>query len=149
MPNMKRSQLLITLTALCGFVLSANSQLLHDTFADGSRAQQNLPTESAWFANSTAGLVASPNLLAGTVPAGSALWLTYFTPCTGQGLNVGDSLVVTMNFNLASVAAQNSSRGVRIGLFDFSSGTRAAADGFSTGSGAGAPGAGVTGYLLN
>ena len=47
--------------------------------------------------------------------------------------------------------APATSRGLRIGLFDFSEpgSARVTADGFSTGTGAGSPGTNVTGYMLN
>lgn len=143
--------LLLSVAASCGLALSGYAQtiLVDDTFADGSRTEQNLPTESAWFANNVANISASPGNLALAGPSGSAMYITYFTPATAQSLNVGDSMRVTVNFSVTGSANTNTSRGVRLGVYDFSGGTRVAADGFSTGSGTGAPGAGVYGYMLN
>ena len=136
--------------ALLGLTLPAYGVvLLDDTFADGSRTEQNLPTESAWFANSSANIGATAGNLALAGPSGSAMYITYFTPSTAQPLNVGDTLQVTLSLSLNNVAAENTGRGVRIGLYDFSAGTRVAADSFSTGAGTGAPGTNVLGYMLN
>lgn len=140
----------LAVVALLGFCLpSYGVVLLDDTIADGSRTEQNLSAESAWFSSTAANITATAGNLALAGPSGSALYLTYFTPSTAQTLNVGDKLQVTLSFNLNNVAAQNTSRGLRIGLFDFSGGTRVAADTFSTGAGTGAPGANVLGYALN
>jgi hypothetical protein len=60
---------------------------------------------------------------------------------------LGQTLKTTVVFTPTGVGAENTSRGLRIGLYDFSGGTRVGADGYSTGTGTGAPGAGVTGYF--
>jgi PEP-CTERM motif len=151
--TMQRSIFLaFALAALCSFAVAARAAdtvLLDDTWATGDRSTQNLPTQSAWYANSSSTLTATTSTMTGTDGTGSAEWLTYFTPSTAQTLNVGDTLQVALTFNLGTVAAENTSRGVRIGLLDFSNGTRLTADSYSTGSGTGAPGANVTGYMLN
>lgn len=125
--------------------------LLDDTWATGDRSTQNLPSQSAWYASSSSSLTAVPGTMTGTDGTGSVEWQTYFTPSAAQQLNVGDTLQVgvTMNFVGVNTGGASTSRGVRIGLYDFSGGTRLTADSYSTGSGTGAPGAGVTGYMLN
>lgn len=149
---MKLPQLSLATLAACGFVLSSSAQtdtiLLDDTFADGTRNMTSYPTESAWFASSASTLAVVPGTLTGTDGTGSAMWLTYLDTAATT-LNVGDTFQLTLDFNVNSVAVQNASRGVRIGLFDFSNGTRVTSDTFSTGTGTGAPGAGVQGYMLN
>lgn len=145
----------IPLTAaltICGVVLSAHAQtdtlLLDDTFADGTRNNTSYPTESAWFASTASTLAVVPGTLTGTDGSGSVMWLTYLDTAATT-LGVGDTFQLTLDFNVNGVAAQNPNRGVRIGLFDFTGGTRVTSDTFSTGSGTGAPGAGVEGYMLN
>lgn len=130
------------LTMLFGFCLVARGQVLvNDTWAGGSRSVQNLPSQSAWFAASAGTLTASAG-------AGSSLWLTYFTPSGSPAtLGIGDSLRATLVFTPTAVAtAPTTSRGFRLGLYDYSASTRVNADGFST---TGANGTGVTGYMLN
>lgn len=137
--------------------------LLDDTWADGDRTETNLPEESAWYAN-TAGIPGVPtlsaitNALIGNVRmfetnTSSRLWLTYFTPAGSPAeLALGETLRVSVTFSASKVTlAPEISRGLRIGLFNFSEpgSTRVSDDGFSTGSGTAAPGANVSGYLLN
>jgi hypothetical protein len=137
--------------------------LLDDDWDDGDRTDTNLPEESAWYANNT-GTPATPTLsaaagsLTGNVKmfetnTSSRLWITHFTPA-GSPVELGlkDLLKVTLVFTPSNVAALSAAtRGLRIGLFNFSEpgAARVSADGFSTGGGGGAPGANVTGYILN
>ena len=143
----------LVFAAVLAVALSARGQvLLNDTWADGTRNNQNLPTESAWFSSDSAGtsLTAAVGSMTGAIPSGSVLWLTYYTAAGSPAtLGLGQTLTTTIVFTPTGVGAENTSRGLRIGLYDFSGGTRVAADGYSTGTGTGAPGAGVTGYMLN
>jgi hypothetical protein len=139
--------LLFTLILVQG---SLAAVLVDDTWVDGNRTNQNLPTESAWFSNNTAGLTNAPGggSMTAVVPATSALWLTYFTASgTPSTLNVGDTIKVTMVFTPTNVTpTPSATRGFRVGLYNFAEGgTRVAADGVST-SGAGQN---VKGYMLN
>src|SRR6185436_13657156 len=64
----------------------------------------------------------------------------------------GDTLKASLVFTATNIAtAPGTGRGLRIGLFNFSEAgaNRVSADGFSTGAGGGAPGANVTGYMIN
>ena len=84
----------------------------------------------------------------------SRLWITHFTPegTPAELTQVGETLKTTLTFVPSNVTTNPiDSRGLRIGLFNFSEtgATRVNADGFSTFSGGGAPGANVTGYMLN
>lgn len=134
--------------------------LLEDDWDDGDRTDTNLPDESAWYASSSAGtptLSAQPGVLNGHVllagNTSSRLWITHFTPAgTPVELGVGDTLKIALTFMVSNATlSPATTRGMRIGLFNFSEpgAARASADGISTGAGAGAPGANVTGYLLN
>lgn len=122
--------------------------LVNDTWLDGSRNEQNLPTESQWFASTGSSLTTAVGTMTALPTTSSRMWMTYFTstPASPVQLAVNETLRVTAEFTPSGVAAQNSNRGLRIGLFDYSGGTRIGADSFST---SGGNGAGVTGYLLN
>lgn len=142
------------LLAVLQFVMPCSAQvLLDDLWADGSRAEHNLPTESAWFSSDSSGasLTAAVGSMTGAIPSGSVQWMTYYTAAGSPAtLNVGDTLKATAIFTPNGVAALNANRGLRIGLFNFASGgTRVSANGYSTGAGTGAPGANVLGYMLN
>jgi len=140
---------------------SAQMMILDDTWSDGDRTDTALPDESAWFASSFANtptLSAAPGLLTGHVRmfetnTSSRLWITHFTPAGAPvELADGETLKVSLDFRALGVTTSNAtSRGLRVGLFNFSEtgAARVTGDGFSTGSGGGAPGANVTGYLLN
>ena len=135
--------------------------LLNDTWVDGDRTDTTLPDESAWFASnvgSTPTLTASSGMLTGNVRmfetnTSSRLWITHFTPA-GMPVELadGETLKVSVAFSVVNVTTSpTTSRGLRIGLFNFSEtgAARVTGDGFSTGSGGGAPGTNVTGYILN
>ena len=113
--------------------LTAHSQiLLNDTFADGSRAEQNLPTESQWF-NAGTGATLTPSvghLVMGTPATSSASWTTYFT---GEGseatlANTGDTLKLTWVFTPANVNANNTSQNFRLALVDTPGADRISSD---------------------
>ena len=118
----------IGVALLAAFSASA-TVLLDDTFADGTRTNQNLPTDSAWFTTSAANMRAFTNSLSITNASGSSSWWTYFTPSGSPVvLGVGDTLDVTLSFTVVGVGAQNSSKNLRFGLYN-SAGVRAAGDG--------------------
>ncbi|MFO1476824.1 MAG: immunoglobulin domain-containing protein [Verrucomicrobiota bacterium] len=124
--------------------------LLDDTWADGTRSNQSLPGESAWFSSTGSALTAAPGAMTLSIGSGAVLALTYFTTndTSPASLAVGDTLVATIQFTFNGVPAQNTSQGFRIAICDFADSTlspkRAAADGFSNSS----QGAGVQGYAL-
>jgi hypothetical protein len=135
--------------------------LLEDDWDDGDRTDTNLPEESAWYASnagSTPTLSALAGALIGSVRifetnAGSRLWITHFTPAGAPvELGFGDTLKIVTVFTAQNVTtAPGTARGLRLGLFNFSEpgAARVTGDGFSTGSGSGAPGVNVTGYGMN
>ncbi|MBI4324817.1 MAG: immunoglobulin domain-containing protein [Chloroflexi bacterium] len=139
-----RLQLSLALLAwLCLAGLGRAAVLVDDTWTDGSRAEQNLPAESAWFTTSAANMTASPGSLSvANLATSSSQWTTYFTEAGSPSqLNVGDTLTVTIEFTPSQVAAQNSSQNWRIALCDSSAGVRLAGDG-------GPNAANYTGYAL-
>ncbi len=125
--------------------------LLNDTWAGGTRTNQNLPQQTAWFASSSStNITASVNALNFSNGTNAVVGLTYFSPnpTTPVTLGVGDTLKATLNLTLTGVAGTNTAQGLRVGLFDFAdstlSPTEVVADGFNADS----QGNGVRGYCL-
>ncbi len=124
--------------------------LLDDTWADGTRTNQNLPTQSAWYVSTGPSLTAAANSMTLSLGSGSVQMVTYFTasPTNPVQLSVGDKLTATFTLTVNGVAAANKSVGFRLGLFDFADSTLSpkhlSADKFSTSS----QGNGVSGYAL-
>src|SRR5436190_15367931 len=75
--------------------------LLDDTWADGTRSNQNLPAESAWFSSSGAALTAAPNSMSLALGSTAVMGITYFTTndIMPAQLGVGDTL--TASFRLS------------------------------------------------
>lgn len=139
------------LVALLGLALPGHAAvLLSDTWANGTRTNQNLPTESAWYASTGPSLAAATNSMTLTVRTNAVMAITYFTTndASPVQLSMGDTLRATFGLTLNGVAAANESQGFRLGLFDFADSTlspkRLSADRFSNGS----QGNGVQGYAL-
>jgi pectate lyase len=124
--------------------------LLDDTFADGTRSNQNLPTDSAWFFSTAADVTTTAGSMSIAMPSGSFMGITYFGTNSSSPvqLGIGDMLTASITFTLNNVAPLNTSQNFRLGLFDFADSTlspkRVTADGFGTGT----QGAGVQGYAL-
>ncbi len=118
--------------------------VLDDTFADGTRNNQNLPTDSAWFASTAANLTTAPGAMTLTTGSGATLAVSYFAPSNNPvSLSVGDTLLTTIHFTFNGVDTANTGQGFRLALCDFGT-TRTTAD-FS---GNGTQGAHVTGYAV-
>jgi len=121
---------------LGGTLHTSAATIVNDTFLDGSRGQQNLPTESRWFKGGagTLDVVAPGGPLRGDLGAGStssASWTTYFAS-SGSPLtlaNTGDNLKVTWQFTLTGIGAQNNSQNFRLALINTPESARLAADG--------------------
>jgi hypothetical protein len=147
---MKHVKPLLLTLATFGFLFPASAAiLLNDSWTDGSRNEQNLPGESAWYASTASSLTASSGSMLGIGTTSSRLWLTYFTPAgTPASLGIGEAIRATLTFTPTNVAAAPSTtRGLRIGLYNFSAAgaVRQTADTFSTA----AIGTNVPGYMLN
>ncbi len=120
--------------------------VLDDTFANGTRNVQNLPTSSAWFSSSSgASLTAAPGAMTLTLGANAVLALTYFSSSNAPvSLNVGDTLQADITFTFKNVNPTNTTaNGFRIALCDFST-NRVSAD-FSSST---TQGANVAAYAL-
>jgi pectate lyase len=144
---------LLPFVVLSSLMLSVQGAILvNDTWIDGTRtdptpangyAENNGVTgtdadadgdlESAWFRGGSGTLapVGPGGPLRGTgFGTSSASWTTYFTPeATPVTLaGAGDQLVVTWNFTLTGVNANNSSQNFRLALVDTPSGARLTSD---------------------
>ncbi len=142
---MKHTTILLPLATICGFTLSSFGQvILNDTWADGSRSEQNLPTESQWFASHNGVLSAAVGSMTITPAATSSRGAVTYFAASGSPITLadGDMLKVTLNFSMTGLTANDASS-MRFGLVDYSGGTRVAADPFGS---AGLSGANVTGY---
>ena len=119
--------------------------ILDDTFADGTRNNQNLPVESAWYASTGAALAAAPGAMTLTQGSSAILAVTYFTTSANNpvSLNVGDTLSANITFTFTGVAPLNTSQGFRLALCDFGT-NRVSAD-FSSNS---SQGGNVPAYAL-
>ncbi len=124
--------------------------LFDDTWADGTRTNQNLPVKSAWYASTGESLTATTNSMTLALEDRAVLAMTFFTSnaTSPVQLKVGDTLTASFTLVLDGVAAQNGSLGFRLGLFNFADSTladkRVSADSFNSGS----QGNGVQGYAL-
>jgi len=139
--------------------------LLDDTLADGTRNNNNLPTDSAqWFGGST-GATYTPSVGKGalvytTATNSTKLW-TYFTsdqsvPNGNQPhnsvthLNVGDQLTSSLSFRVPTGATMGSAASVgtnlRFGVFLDPTDARVQTDANSDGGGAASPWQDATGY---
>ncbi len=125
--------------------VTSTNVFLDDRWADGTRIDTSLPTDSAWYAYSASTLTAETNRLVGTPDAlATRTWWTYFTSNSAGPVRLGtsDTLRVTLAFTPYGVNAGNTSRGLRIGLFNSSGGTRTVVDGSNPN------GTNHTGYML-
>ena len=113
-------------------IVSSTNLVLDDKWLDGTRSDTSLPDEAAWYANVAASLTAKTNSLIGAPdPASTLTWWTYFTSNSASlaQLKVSDALRLTLAFTTSGVNASNSSKGLRLGLFNSSGGTRTVVDG--------------------
>jgi pectate lyase len=119
--------------------------ILDDTFADGTRNVQNLPTESAWYCSSGPSLTATTGAMTMTLGSSAILAVSYFTTNANNpvSLSVGDTLSINITYTFAGMAPLNTSQGFRLALCHFGA-SRVNAD-FSSNSG---QGTNVTGYAI-
>jgi hypothetical protein len=123
--------------------------LLNDTFADGSRAETNLPSESAVWVGSPDKLTLSTGSLAYTQSASSQKLWTYFKPDGFPvSLNVGDKLIATIEFSPKGAFYNSTSRNFRFGLFNDPTDNQVLQDVNSDGGGTGNPWTDSTGYAV-
>ena len=118
--------------------------ILDDTFAGGTRNNQNLPTDAAWFASAGPSLTATTGAMTLIMGSSAILGVSYFATSNSPiSLNMGDTLQANITFTFNGVDTTNSSQGFRFAICDFNT-NRASAD-FSSSS---SQGANVPGYAL-
>ncbi|MES2308532.1 MAG: hypothetical protein V4507_06685 [Verrucomicrobiota bacterium] len=126
-----KKNLLLLITLLIGSPTLMQSQtLLNDTFSDGERATQSLPSSASWYTSYSAGsLAVSGGQLAQTVNLVSGnITLGYFTGSgSPQTLNVGDSLSLSAKITFVGLATTSTIPAFRFALLN-SGGTRIVAD---------------------
>ena len=146
-------RILIAVAILLGLVVSVHADvLLDDIWADGTRTNQNLPTDSAWFFSYSAATAQTNFMFAPMRPDNTALLgITYFTDGVTNPvrLAIGESLTASARLVFSNVPpAVNGLLGFRIGLFNFADSSlspkRVSGDGFSNNG----QGSGVAGYAL-
>jgi len=106
---------------------SANNLFLNDTFINGERTVENLPTTAAWYgSNSTLGQVADGSIRSTLTSATNQHLFTHFRPLNSPyPLTVGEKISVNFNFSLTKPV--DNASGIRVGLLD-SKGTRVSND---------------------
>jgi pectate lyase len=124
--------------------------LLDDTFAAGTRTNQGLPTNSAWYVSSSASWATATNAMSVTLGSSAILAVSYFgaNSSTPVSLAAGDTLTATIKFTFTGVAAANGSGGFRLGLYDFADSTLSPKWATADLSGNSGQGSGVQGYAL-
>ena len=144
-------QMTLTLAVVLGLALPGHAVvLLDDTWSDGKRTDQNLPSRSAWFCSKDSALTATANSMTLAISPKSIMAVTYFTTndASPAQLKVGDTLTARFALTFSKVAAANKSAAFRVALCNFAdsmlSPKRVPADDFSTSS----QGSGVNGYAL-
>jgi pectate lyase len=116
------------ISLLTSLIPAHGTVILDDTFANGTRNVQNLPANSAWYASSGASVTAAPGAMSIAVGGSAILAVTYFAPANAPiSLDVGDTLLATINFTFNNVDTANSSQGFRFAVCDFGT-TRSTAD---------------------
>ncbi|MEI9962602.1 MAG: hypothetical protein WDM76_16245 [Limisphaerales bacterium] len=118
---------------LSTFALSSHATIIvDDTWADGNRTSSGPDgggIDSPWYSSTGSLLVAAPGSMT-LSPSSSLTTWTYFAPSGSPiQLSVGDTLQVTLSFTITGPGAQNASRALRFGLFDYNTGTRRITDG--------------------
>lgn len=148
---MKRTLFILTLAAVVLFRMDSQATIiLDDTFADGTRNNQSLPTDAAWFVSTPADWSTTTGAMTLAMPSGAIMGVSYFGAgsSTPVSLAAGDTLTVTLKFTFNGVAVGNTSSGFRVGLFDFADSTLTPKWTTADLSGNNVLGNGVQGYAL-
>jgi hypothetical protein len=138
--------------ALATTSASQAALLLDDTWADGSRAETNLPNESATWVGIPSGggaVTVSPGALSMTQSGSSQKLWTFFAPDGSPAeLQVGQQLRATIEFVPKVQLYNTTSRNFRMGLFHDPTNSQIQADVNSDGGGSGNPWQDSTGYAV-
>ncbi|MBN1818952.1 MAG: PEP-CTERM sorting domain-containing protein [Sedimentisphaerales bacterium] len=129
--------------------ISSADLLLNDTWADGSRAETNLPNESAVWAGDSDIAVSTGSLQYGIAGYTDShkLW-TYFTPDGSPvSLDVGQQLIARIRFTPRGLY-ESDAENFRFGLFHDPTDPQVYADTDDDGGGSGDPWTDSTGYAV-
>ncbi len=122
--------------------------LLDETWADGSRAENKLPTEAAaWVGRSDDATVSQGVLSTKMGKMSQKIWL-YFTAGEPVTLAAGETLTASISFIPRGALYENTSRNFRVGLFYDPSSPRVEEDTNADSGGKGDPWADATGYAV-
>src|SRR5258705_12964343 len=79
--------------------------LLDDPWADGTRTNQNLPSESAWFSSTGSALTAAMNSMNLALAGSAVMPITYFTTndTSPVQLSMGDTLIATFRLTFTNI----------------------------------------------
>ncbi len=145
---MKRALLFLLVACLSLSSISSAVVLLNDTWADSSRAETNLPTESAVWVGTPGNLTVAPGSLAYTQSSGSQKLWTHFAPDGSPvSLSVGHQLVATIEFTPTGLY-DNSSKSFRFCLVNDPTDPQVQIDTNDGGGGSGDPWADSQGYAV-
>ncbi len=121
------------LLAAFALPVAAHAQILNDTFSDGDRLNQNLPTSSAWYlgpSNSTTPgtfTVTDGQLQYRSGANTTAMWgMTYFTDSGSVNLADGQTLQISFDLTLTQVRADDNN-GIQFAILN-SGGSRISGD---------------------
>lgn len=118
--------LIATTLAFPGGLFAQPTVLLNDSFSNGTRDIQSLPSQSALFSSGESDMLAvSPGALRLGPSASSFFAIGYFTDAGATDVADGETLKLTIAFTMSKPANNNS--GVRLALLD-SHGKRTTAD---------------------
>jgi hypothetical protein len=141
---MKRIFLILMICLISS--MSSAVVLLDDTWADGSRAETNLPTESATWISDDALVAVTPGSLAYTQDTGSNRMWTYFTADgSPASLGVGHKLIASAQFTPTGLYTSDAEN-FRMGVYHDPTSPQVLLDSNDDGGGTGDPWSDSEGY---
>ncbi|MBN2513648.1 MAG: PEP-CTERM sorting domain-containing protein [Sedimentisphaerales bacterium] len=147
--SMKNAFMAVVLAVCTAGVCSAQV-LLYDTFADGSRVETNLPTESAVWVGTPGSVTMGTGSLAYAQSTGSQKLWTYFAANGSPvSLEVGQQLIATIGFTPRQTLYDVTSKNFRFGLFNDLTNDQLLSDTNSDSGGTGNPWEDSTGYAVH
>jgi len=147
--SMKNAFMAVTLV-LCTAGFCSAQVLLYDTFADGSRVETNLPTESAVWVGTPGSVTMGTGSLAYAQSTGSQkLWTYFASNGSPVSLGVGQQLIATIAFTPRQTLYDVTSKNFRFGLFNDPTNDQLFSDTNSDSGGTGDPWGDSTGYATH
>ncbi len=122
--------------------------LVDEAWADGSRAENKLPSEAAVWIGREKDVTVSEGVLSTIVGTKSQKMWLYFTADEPVTLVTGQTLTAAISFIPRGALYENTSRNFRVGLFYDADSPRVEADTNADSGGEGEPWANATGYAV-